>query len=282
MSQVTLRDIQAVGTLLVAEVDRVCREHGITYYLSEGTLLGAMRHGASIPWDDDVDLAMPRADFERFCKVAPDALGPDFALSLPDVYGDKAFFDFVPHVNYLPSHVHADDEEMAFYKGELNHIRLDIFVQDGATEGFSQKWRRAKLMLIYGLSWAHRYQLEWDKYSGAQKVAVRLLSGIGKLFKQSTLNRAYDRTMKSAPAGTDKIFLGNTLLDELDRTYPKEWFAKTIEVDYDGHRFLAPAEYDKILTNLYGNWHGLPPEEDRVPAHFDLDDPNLWIGEPTA
>ena len=73
--QQVLRRLQLTEMGMLEDIDRVCREHNITYFLDAGTLLGARRHGGFIPWDDDVDLGMPRDDYERFLQEAPEALG---------------------------------------------------------------------------------------------------------------------------------------------------------------------------------------------------------------
>ena len=70
-----LRRLQIAELGILEAIDRVCRENGIMYFIDSGTVLGARRHGGFIPWDDDIDLGMPRDDFERFLEVAPEALG---------------------------------------------------------------------------------------------------------------------------------------------------------------------------------------------------------------
>jgi len=283
----TLRDVQAAETRLLAEMDRVCRANGITYFLSEGTLLGAVRHGGPIPWDDDVDVCLPRADYERLREVAPDAFAPGFELHTPDDFGDRAFFDFVPHLTYMDSAVHADNPATGFYGGLLDHVLLDIFILDECTPGLSQRLRCQRLKLVYGLSWAHRYRLDYHDYSPAQRVVVFLLSHLGRLWRQTTLNRAYDRISRSGASSTARgadrdaearYFLGNTLLTELERTYDPAWYTETVDLPYEGHLFCAPAGYEHILTELYGDYRSLPPEDRRVPEHYDFSDPGLRIG----
>lgn len=202
---------------------------------------------------------MPRESYERFAALAPQVLGDGFEFHAPDSYGNKAFFDFVPHVVDLRSQLREPNDRDAFYGGILNHVLLDIFIMDDCDEGLSQAWRRARLKLVYGLSWAHRYELDYSDYSPAQRVVVWVLSHVGKLFKQTTLNRAYDNVSKSASAGKGgRCFLGNTLLEELDRSYEWAWYAPGQEMDYAGHRFMVPANHHRILTELYGDYMQLP------------------------
>ena len=78
-----LRRLQLVLLDMLKDIDSVCRENGIEYFLDAGTCLGAIRHDGFIPWDDDVDLGMRRADYERFLEIAPAALGEGYVVAHP-------------------------------------------------------------------------------------------------------------------------------------------------------------------------------------------------------
>lgn len=276
----TLEDIQAVNTTLLTEFDRVCRKLDITYFLDSGTLLGAVRHGGHIPWDDDVDVAMLRADYERFVQEAPQELSEGFALCAPSDYGPRAFFDFVPHIMYLPSAAHEADEEQAFYKGLLNHILLDIFILDDAPESsFARKLRSLRLKMTYGLSWGHRFKLDYADYSAVQKPVVFILSHIGRLFTQASLERHYWKIATAANGkGSSLCTPSNAIIPELDVTYRKEWFAQAVDIEFDGRQFFAPVGYDRVLGSMYGDYMQLPPADKQVPQHFDPADPYLDLG----
>ncbi len=81
--QETLRKLQLVELEVLLAIDAVCKDYGITYFLDSGTALGAKRHGGFIPWDDDIDIGMPRKDYDRFLEVAPAALGDGFMVANP-------------------------------------------------------------------------------------------------------------------------------------------------------------------------------------------------------
>ena len=80
MSYPRLRGLQLVELEILLEVDRVCRENGIEYFLDGGTAVGAVRHGGFIPWDDDVDIGMTRENYEKFLEIAPEKLKNDYFL----------------------------------------------------------------------------------------------------------------------------------------------------------------------------------------------------------
>ena len=76
----SLQRLQAVDLEIAAAVDKICRENDIDYFIDGGTLLGAVRHGGFIPWDDDIDIGMPKDDFDRFCEIAPALLPKGYSL----------------------------------------------------------------------------------------------------------------------------------------------------------------------------------------------------------
>jgi len=80
MEREVLERVQPVLMEMLREIVRVCEENGIHYILYRGTLLGAIRHKGFIPWDDDMDIAMPRKDYERFCQIASQKLAPEYCF----------------------------------------------------------------------------------------------------------------------------------------------------------------------------------------------------------
>ena len=85
-----LRRLQLLELRILQDIDRVCDELGITYFLDSGSVLGALRHRGFIPWDDDIDLGMPRADYERFVHEAPKLLGDEYVVSTPEINPSQA------------------------------------------------------------------------------------------------------------------------------------------------------------------------------------------------
>lgn len=172
-----LEKVHRANLRLLKEIDRICRKYKISYMLDSGTLLGAVRHEGFIPWDDDVDLAFTRANYEMFLKVAPRELPEGMSLLRPEeIRGGKVFYDFTTRVIYDNSRVHEDNEQMQFYEGKLNHLWVDLFVLDRLPDSKVGAWSAKFLQkVIYGMAIAHRDQIDFSKYSLMDKLRVGVL-----------------------------------------------------------------------------------------------------------
>ncbi|MCR4853786.1 MAG: LicD family protein, partial [Prevotella sp.] len=117
---------------VLLRVDKVCREHNLTYYLSDGTMLGAIRHGGFIPWDDDADIAMPREDYERFIEHGAEWLPEPLELYCVEK-NPKCSCTFLKIIDGSTTLI----ERWGY--NQLGGVYIDIFPYDGVAP---QKWRR--------------------------------------------------------------------------------------------------------------------------------------------
>lgn len=267
-----LEDAQHASLNILLEVDRICVKHGLKYMMDSGTLLGAVRHQGFIPWDDDIDIAMTRANYETFKDIAGRELPDGMKLILPDEYrGGQAFYDFTPRIIYLNSKRHGKSEEMSFYDGKLNHLWVDIFILDNIPDnGMLDKLTRLGQKIIYGLAMSKRFKVDMDKYKGLSRLQVGVLRTCGRFCGMKRLFKAQEKlSVKYNNTRTKRLYYSNYQPDYLHDTIKREWIEAVIKIPFDGHMLMAPNGYHEVLTEIYGDYMQLPPEENRCPSHSD-------------
>lgn len=272
--QETLRKLQLVELEVLLAIDAVCKEHGITYFLDSGTALGAKRHGGFIPWDDDIDIGMPRKDYDRFLEVAPAALGDGFMVANPASDGRLA--GLFAKVWKSGTKFFTDETLDA---GIDQGVFVDVFPYDRVASDAAAR----NTQLRACLKWQ---SLSYLYHSKAINVPHEGLLGSmekGACCIAHTLLKAF-----SSPAKIRGKFLTSALSAQGDRSshdlacmnYTQQGvFAESVllpprPLEFEGHEFPAPADIECYLCTLYGNtWDQLPPQEQRrnhAPKILDL------------
>ena len=267
MEKNTMERIHDANLGILAEVDRVCRKYHLHYYLIGGALLGMIRNGGFIPWDDDVDILMFREDFEKFMEIYPGEAKEQYPLlnyrELPE------FFDFIDkiadmHVTYRNT-VYGDDE---YYHYRYNHPTMDIFVLDNRPVHF--EWHTFWMRLVYLLSMGHRKHIQYEQHRGLNGVVTWIGSHIGKLFSMKKLAMWYDRLQKSEKKESGRYYLSNDMmtLKMWGLLYTDKMFAQERTGTIQDQELQIPYLTEDILTMQYGDYMQLPPEEQRKPQHL--------------
>ena len=267
--------LQKVNLYILQEIDRICKKYKINYTLDSGTLLGAIRHGGFIPWDDDADIAMTRSNFEAFRRIVKRELSDKLEFIMPNEFKNgKVFYDFTPRIIYKPSARHKKNDKRDPYEGKLNHLWVDIFIIDKLPKSkllqrltlFSQK-------LIYLFSMGHRKKLDLKKYKGSMKIAVSVFSIIGKIISMKYLFRLQDRLSKlfykSRKSST--LYYSNYQPDYIDIKVNKNWYEKYLNIKFEDTVLSIIDEYDSVLQLVYGDYMTPPPKADRVPTHGSME-----------
>lgn len=241
---------EALRTLL-REFDRVCRALDIPYFLFAGTLLGAVRHGDFIPWDDDVDVLMLRRDYDRFMEQAEQCLDREsFFLQKEFSPGWPMFFSKLRlNGTTCLEKYHPKDKDS--HQG----VYLDIFPCDNALDsGLGRKLQFAASKVVIAKS---LYRRGYDTDSKKKKLFMflcRLLPAKPFLLlaRAGREDSAVLHSFFAAASGFSR------------NVYRRELFARRVELPFGPGLFYAPGEHDALLKILYGDYMRLPPPEERV------------------
>jgi len=265
MEREILARVQPVLLEMLEEIDRVCRENHIRYFLYRGTLLGAVRHQGFIPWDDDLDVVMLREDYEVFRRVAPEKL--DSRYCFQDWYTDPRYahpFGKLRKRNTV--YLEAKGNRLA-----ENGFYVDVYPLDYAPEDPRERKKlaltllqlyRLKLMKSGYTPWKEGERTVWKK-----RLGYLLYQGAALAFSQERLIKKYD-ALASSVGETGTVYEQSAMPKSF--YFQKDWFGQTEEHSFCGKSFPCP-KADPVLTVLYGDYMELPPEDRRENRHQILE-----------
>lgn len=244
-----------------------CEKHNLTYCCATGTMLGAVRHHDIIPWDDDIDVFMPRRDYERLISIAPEMESEGFRLI--SAYNSPSYATFAKIYN--KDTTLWELESVPFVYG----IYIDIFPLDESSDTkdvFSKKYRYFRnLFRKYQLSQIQfsakrffRYLKEGDKKMAIKEFASLFVpSFLAEHFRKQIIN--FENIVSKEEGNHLVSYYG----DYWDREYfDKEWFKSYIEMPFSDFMIKVPVGYHEYLTNVYGDYMKFPPVEKRVSHHY--------------
>jgi len=257
---VALGDVQQRAFAVLEALAQFCERHQLRYYLVGGTLLGALRHGGFIPWDDDIDIALPRADYERLLALA-DALPVGLRAIHPSRDADTPYPFLV--VCDARSRL-VIDYARPFDRG----IGVDVFPIDAVPAPGS---RRDLLFNAIALmrAWTMNKQQGYYPHPVAapRRLRFALLSLASRLFAAGRIYRAYERLVARGDASRSR-HVGNLYgLYGRREVVEAEVFGDGRWVRFEGTRFRAPALAERYLEAVYGDFRRLPPPEQRRSTH---------------
>ena len=246
----TLQEHQGVLLELLTEFDRVCRKLNIRYILFAGSMLGAVRHGGFIPWDDDLDVIMLREDYERFLAEAPQELSEKYYLQGEFSQHWPMYFSKLRKNNTTCiEKYHPKDKQV--HQG----IYMDIFPCDNASD--KAPVRKLQYYASRAVIAKSLYARGYDTDSALKKVfmaACRLLPMKPLLLFARHKESGKSQFVHTFFAATSRYQKG---------VLPREWLEEREERTFEGLTAPISAHYDEVLTTLYGDYMTIPPEEDR-------------------
>lgn len=259
MKELTLAEIKKVELCIIDYIDKVCRENNLRYFLCGGSLLGAIRHKGFIPWDDDIDIAMPRPDYEKFCALARD---------------EKKYLALTPAVKgYYYNFTKVIDSETKLVELGCRPIRdlgifIDVFPLEGMPSDKVEQEKHFKKL--------HRTRQAINSYAFVPpKLRKNIFAYVKRLYrvlknKKRNLFKLQEKYVKLAKKydyeSSDDVYMSGGAYGKVEM-FPKDYVSEYIDVEFEGRKFKGLKNYDKYLTKLYGNYMKLPPKEKQITHH---------------
>lgn len=262
MDRETLRKVQLTLLEIAKEIKRVCEENDIRYFLYRGTFLGAVRHKGFIPWDDDMDFAMLREDYDKFCRIANEKLGEKFVFQ--NWHTDENYA--LPFGKVRKRGTMYVESKCAVL--EENGLYIDIYpldfapAQPEAREQLAKKLLhtfRVKLMKSHYTPWKEEEKTIWVKRIGYL------------LYQTAALFTTHEKLIADYETALYGVMDSDTLYEQsalpVAYYYDRAFYGETAMYPFEDTCFPGPKDYDAVLSSLYGDYMTLPPEDKRENRH---------------
>ncbi|MCQ2452389.1 MAG: LicD family protein [Oscillospiraceae bacterium] len=268
LSDQELKALQACFLEIIKDIDRVCEKRGICYMAAGGTALGSVRHQGFIPWDDDVDLLMPRPDLKRFLEIFDEELGDKYEITSPDSkYPLESMITAVYKKNTYKASISTLDTDLP--KG----VHIDLFPIE--TVPVNPLARRIKGLTAIFLQYVAVSSLfrhlssenkkEFFYQTPAGKFNYRLRMFVGALFSFRSYEKwaaSFDRFV-SCKTDTGLWAVPTDIGHYFGHIMPKEVYYPPIKGPFVDMQINLPHNPDEYLKNQYGDYMTIPPEADR-------------------
>ena len=256
MKELTLQELKDIEFEILKMFDAFCKKNNIRYFLAYGTLLGAIRYKKFIPWDDDVDLLIPREDYERVLTLFKDS--ERYRLFAHEKNKDYLF----PFAKICDMHTFKDEYS---YKSKVKlGVDIDLFPLDNWDNDREKAKKEAKKikrnMFFLSLSKLNKS----DSVSFIKGIVIAFCKLVGSEHFLNRINR-----LSNKPQQKGSAFVGSKswCVYGARGIIPAEAFADSVEIEFEGEMFPAPIGYDTYLTCLYGDYLPEPPKEKQKTHH---------------
>ncbi len=264
MDCLSVKDIQGVLLQIMKYIHVFCVENGIKYSLDGGTLIGAIRHKGYIPWDDDIDIAIPRPYYDKFVKSFKDS--DDYKLFAPE-RGNS----YINYARVCDVKSTIGEFKVPWTKENVG-VWIDVFPIDGEAED-EEVWKKEvhRLIQYRNLMFFSRlphseFRKDWGIWGNAKILLKKVLFC---WLPTNLINKMSIKLQSSHDFWTSSYCGQMAFLNMWDRKrMPRQWYdCEYVLQPFEDADFYITSEYDNVLKSLYGDYMKLPPEKDRVPGH---------------
>ena len=270
-SERTLRELQLLEFEMLKKVKEICDKNHITYFLSGGTLLGAVRHGGFIPWDDDVDIAMPRPEYERFLKIAEQEFEYPYEVLTPDK-DSRYLFPFAKIIDKR-----AKVKTTSRKNEQIWNVWVDIFPLDSMPKNklhftirkYHILYRRMMFMFscfddMVSVNKKNRPFIEKAMIKFGSLIHVERFLDTPKQIKK------YNQCLRRYRFSRGYYIINLMGVYKFRSVMERSIYGKKTEIPFEGINFRVPEQYDLYLKRIYGDYMALPPEDQRNHHEIEL------------
>lgn len=260
MRRMTSSEVRQVQLELLNAIADFCEEQKLRYVLAAGTLIGAVRHHGYIPWDDDIDLDMPREDYMRFLETFP-TNGHRRVLS---IYDNTDYY--LPYAKVVDTRTLLQ-EDIAI--GKSIGVNIDIFPIDNLSSDNEENARLCRT----NIRWSNILNIKIIRINRSRSVWKNLVLLFGKILlaplSYRWILKQMDKTARRFEYCKDSPFIGSVSYGNPLKKCLMErvQFNEDTELEFEGRKYRVPKEYDAILTRYYGDYMTPPPENQQVSTH---------------
>lgn len=250
-----LKRLQACELLIAKEIKRICEINNIKYFMIAGSTLGAIRHQGFIPWDDDMDFGMERAEYERFCRVCKKDLHTEFELQTWDTDAEYPFS--FGKIRLKGTHI---KEKFSCSGNAHDGIFVDIFPFDNIPDNPKKQNSQKRAYYFYKRAlWIKKgYGINIKEQSFKQSIKYNLFKTICFLIPYNCLKNRFSSIMqKYNQISTKQLTIDGAYSFERN-SIKREWIERIIEYPFENDVFPSFQDYDLVLRNMYGDYMTLP------------------------
>ena len=239
---------------ILENIASFCDNNSIRYYLAYGTLIGAIRHKGFIPWDDDIDLIMPRKDYDRFIETY-NGFNDNY-----EVLTYKNNKDY--HVNFAKVH----DKRTSLQEEYSVKTNYGLFVDIFPFDGYAGKWQYSLGVLMARM--LHFKTMTWYKgNSFVKNMVIMMIKGCLSILPYKFLLNHMEKNARRVDYDSSKLVYYVSSYTKSHGPYKKELFDNPKKREFEGSSFWIPSGYDKLLRIQYGDYMKLPPVSERINKH---------------
>lgn len=266
-----IRTLQLEELEMMKIVKYICEKENLTYFMIGGTLLGSIRHKGFIPWDDDVDLAMPREDYEKFLNIASKYLPKN--MFIQNFRTDKKYRYYITRL--LNKNILVEEKRFIGSDTPQAYASVDIFPIDGSPNVniFRKIYYMRVMIRRFLISLCYRDTIDKErKRSKVEKILLNILVKIPfeRLLNQNKIKEDLDKLLKKYKMNTS-IYCGTIMgAYRVKEMVPKDMFGKPKQYKFEDEYFCGPELVDEYLKHMYGDYMKLPPKEQQKTHYSNI------------